>query len=306
MKKVYFLLMAIFGLSLNAQLTDDFESYPVGPYFGGHWSNWSNTSGAENIIIADDRATSGTQSGFIGNDGVQDPVLILGLKEAGVWSIQFNMYIDFGSTGYFNIQQTIANMGVTGNWANQFYFGLEPIADPSQTPGTAYVTGTEFYYPFSYPEEQWFTMTLEIDLSAGTLRMFMDGVEVNLSGDGTPIPYGGDQFKMEAMNFYSHSEFSNNSYWIDDIVFVEGVMSVNDIQAAEVSVYPTVADSQVNISSKEVISNVAVFNTSGQMVIKMSPNATSARVDVSSLTPGVYVIKTTSGKTTKNTKIVVK
>lgn len=308
MKKFYILGLALFGLSLNAQvvLQDDFESYNLGPYFGGHWSNWSQVSGPENILIVSDQATSGTKSGYIGSDGIQDPVLILGMRDAGVWTIQFNMFVDFGSTGYFNIQQTIANMGVTGNWANQFYFGVEPIAAPAVTPGTGYVTGTEFYYTFSYPEEQWFPVKLEIDLSAGTMRMWVDGAEV-IPADGSSIPYGGDQFLMEAMNFYSHSEFSSNAYYIDDLMFVQGTdMGVNDVTVSSISVYPTVANQVINVSAKSNISEVSVFNTSGQQVLKVAPQGTSAQVNVSALPAGVYVVKTVAGKEVKSTKVVVK
>ncbi|HLV23176.1 MAG TPA: T9SS type A sorting domain-containing protein [Moheibacter sp.] len=310
MKKIYFLALSLMlGFGVNAQiLTDDFESYPLGPYFGGHWSNWSNTSGPENIIIADDQSTSGTQSGFIGSDGIQDPVLVLGLRESGLWTVQFNMYIDFGSTGYFNIQQTIANMGVDGNWANQFYFGIEPIATPAVTPGIGYVTGTEFYYPFAYPEEQWFTVKLEVDLSAGTLKMYFDGELVELdpeSPDGS-IPYGGDQFMMEAMNFYSHSDFSSNAYYLDDIVFVEGEMGVADMTGAAISVYPTVVKDMVNISAKSNISDIAVFNTAGQQVLKSNPNSVSTQVNMTSLPAGVYIVKIQAGKETLTKKVVVK
>lgn len=60
----------------NAQVTinDNFESYPVGSYFGGHWSNWSGTTGAENLIVTNAQASSGTKSGAINTNG-QDVIL---------------------------------------------------------------------------------------------------------------------------------------------------------------------------------------------------------------------------------------
>jgi len=310
MRKIYFLAFALFGLVLNAQtvIDDDFESYPTGTYFGGHWSNWSQSASAtsESIIISEDMAFSGSKSGHIGDSGVQDALLIFDQVFTGVYSFQFKMYIPSERTGYYNFQNTLANLGVTGNWGNQIYLGLTPDTVPLPTPGTGYITGTEFYYPFSYPEDTWFTITHVIDLDDATTRMYIDGEEV-LTGDGSPIPYPGDYFAIEAMDFYSHT--SSNFYYIDDITMVEGdiTMATNEVNnISTISVYPTVVNDSFNVSAKSNISEIAVFNTTGQQVMRVAPQGNSAQVNVNSLPSGVYVVKVMAGKEVKTSKIVVK
>jgi hypothetical protein len=310
MKKIYFLtLAAVFFTSANAQIIqDDFEDYPLGSYFGGHWSNWSQSSSAttEDIIISDDVASSGTQSGHIGDSGVQDALLVFDQVFSGVYSFQFEMYIPVGRTGYYNFQNTLANLGVEGNWGNQVYFGLTPDTVPLPTPGTGYITGTEFYYPFTYPEDTWFTVTTVIDLNEATTRMYIDGEEV-ITADGSPIPYPGDNFSIEAMDFYSHT--TSNFYYIDDLTMVEGdiTMATNDINnASSISVYPTVATEAFNVTSKNIITEVSIFNTAGQQVMRISPKSSTANINVNTLQPGVYIVKTMAGKEVKTTKVIVK
>ncbi len=297
-------------MSLNAQIIiqDDFESYPTGPYYGGHWSNWSLSSSAtsENIIISENQASSGTKSGFIGDSGNQDALLVFDQMFSGVHSFQFKVYIPSGRTAYYNFQNTLANLGVTGNWGNQIHLGTTPTTVPEVTPGTGYITGTEFYYPFTYPEDVWFTVTHVIDLDEITIKFIVDGVEV-VTGDGSPIPYPGDNISIEAMDFYSHT--ANNFYYVDDIVVMHGdiTMGVSDVQnASTISVYPTIVKDVFNVSAKSNISEVAVFNTNGQQVLRMTPQGTLVQVNVSTLPAGVYIVKTTTNKEVKTSKIIVK
>src|SRR5690606_40108392 len=70
-----------------------------------------------------DLASSGVQSGFIGNDEIQDPILDVGMKTSGLWTYSMDIYIDFGASGYFNAQHDLASLGTTGNWAYQCYIG---------------------------------------------------------------------------------------------------------------------------------------------------------------------------------------
>lgn len=303
MKKIYILALALGGLSLNAQFTDDFESYPEGPYFGGHWSNWSGSNiPNENIEVTSAQAASGSKSGLIGGNGIQDAILKLGNKFSGVWSLQQSFYIPSGSSGYFNFQED--ETVTTGIWGIEFYYGYIAPDFPDNNSflvATDEVTSEAVYLAgYDHPYDTWFTMTNVFDLDEGTVRVYFDGTEI----------YNGnaylDSFQLGGVDYYSADP--SNQLYIDDIVFVEGdiMMGVNDLTASTISVYPTVADQVINVSAKSNISEITVFNTTGQQVLKVAPQGNSAQVNVAALPAGVYVVKTIAGKEIKTTKVVVK
>lgn len=312
MRKIYLLIAALFvGVAANAQ-SDDFESYPIGPYFGGHWTNWSKIDiPTENIMIDNYVSVSGDKSGAIGDNGEQDAILIIPMKTSGKVTVNFKLFIEFGSTAYFNFQKDLNQLGVDGNWANQWYWGVEPYADPQVTIGMAYYTANGQAFSFDYPDEQWIDVAMEIDLDNNLNRIFIDGEElsfVNGSGEPVPTPYtdAGSAMKMNGMDFYSHNEYSSNSYFIDDISVVEGGMGVNDLSASSISVYPTVTKDMVHVTAKSEISHISVFNTAGQEVMKVRGNGMDAQINVSSLPAGVYMVKIQAGKEVLTKKVVVK
>ena len=306
MRKIYLLATALaFSLSANAQLTDGFEDYPLGSYFGGHWTNWSMIDNNENIIVSADQASEGTQSGFIGNDEIQDAILMVGMKTSGKWTYSMDIFIDFGSSGYFNAQHDLAQLGATGNWAYQAYIGLDPtVAGNPPVPGTFYLAAGGTAYNFNYVEEEWFNVALEHDLDTNTMKLFVDGVELDF---GQTIPFGDDpnfQGKLDGFDYFSAAP--TNFMYIDNIKFYAGEMGVSDLTSASISVYPTVTKDVVNVSAKSNISNIAVYNTAGQQVMRVNPNGMNAQINVNSLPAGVYMVKIQSGKETLTKKIVVK
>ena len=144
-----------------------------------------------------------------------------------------------------------------------------------------------------------------IDLDELVVRFYVNDVEIETFGN--PIGYPGDNLSIEAMDFYSHT--NNNWYYVDDIVIMDGdiTMGTNDVKAGStISVAPTLAKDFVTVTSKDVIKNVSLFNMNGQQVMNMSGKGTNMQINVSHLAPGTYVVKTTTDKEMKATKIVVK
>ncbi len=297
MKKIYFLALSLtIGFSANAQLTDDFESYPLGSYFGGHWTNWSGSDiEDENIIIANDQASSGTQSGFVGGNGIQDPVLNFGNVTGSVWTTELKVYVDFGASGYFNFQDVVP-IGA-GSWGLQVHINDQENwpDNPDQIVIVANDAAVAFAAPF--PFEEWVTLRFIQDVSANTAVVTLNGETIYDNAADLDGTLGG-------MDFYSIS--SNSSMYIDDIKLVEGEMGVFDVTGATISVYPTVVKDNVNISAKSNISDIAVFNTAGQQVMKTSPNSDTTQINMSSLPAGVYIVKIQAGKETLTKKVVVK
>lgn len=311
MRKFYLFASLLALSAANAQviIDDDFEGYPVGSYFGGHWSNWSGTSGSENIIISTDQAASGTKSGYISNDGIQDAVLQFGSEYfVGTYTLQMKMYVPSDGGAYTNIQE-LSDIG-SGNFANVFTFNYTPTSTPSSTPGKAYAVGTDYYYPFDIPNDEWFTFQVVIDLDNFVIVPTVNGTFTYNGADPGygDIPYAGDYYSIAAYDMYSYvSGAAVTKFYVDDVVFAEGALAVNDVNAKSFSVYPTVVDNQTfNVSGKTKISTVEVYNMAGQQVLKLAPNALSAEVNASRLTPGTYIVKVIGEKETLSKKIIVK
>lgn len=251
-------------------------------------------------------AFSPTKSGFIGDSGSQDAILMLPMMTTGVHSFQFKIFIPTGRTAYYNFQNTIANLGVTGNWGNQIHLGTTLDAAPEVTPGIGRITGTDYYYEFTYPENEWFTVTHVIDLDELTVRFFVNDEEL-IPLDGNPIPYPGDNLSIEGMDFYSHT--GNNYYFIDDLIVMHGdiTMGTTDVlNQSSINVYPTLVKDMITVSAKDAIKAIGIYNMNGQQVMNVSGKGTQTQINVGHLSSGTYVVKTITDKEVKSTKIVVK
>ena len=75
-------------VSMNAQYTDDMESYTPGePIFVNWWTDWGCGGGPGCAMMSSDaQAYTGNQSGFIPGDGTTDAVLDLENKIFGEWA----------------------------------------------------------------------------------------------------------------------------------------------------------------------------------------------------------------------------
>jgi hypothetical protein len=109
MKKIYILAIAAFAftLNMNAQFTDDAESYDLGDMGSQNldvWNVWSGSPNpAEDIDVVNDFANSGTQSFYVDDSGAMDVMLLVENLESGVWTLQFQAYIPAGRGGYFTL-----------------------------------------------------------------------------------------------------------------------------------------------------------------------------------------------------------
>ena len=135
MKKNYFLvaLLALAFTSVNAQFTDDMESYTAGqPIYQDWWTDWG-CGGTCAILSSADQAYDGGLSGYVPDDGSTDGVLDLGNKIFGEWGLEFYMYVPSGKEAYWNLQGTVpigsgewivGNIFFNQDTTNPIYFGL--------------------------------------------------------------------------------------------------------------------------------------------------------------------------------------
>ncbi len=288
MKKNY-ILSAVFAFILtgmNAQFTDDIESYALGsPVDGDWWLEW--VTGIGYGTASDAYAVSGTQSMLVGGDGV-DPVLDLGNKIFGTWYLTHQMYVPSGKEAYMNIQgQTPIGSGewVIGNWFFNYQLG---------SPGQGQIDNSALgLVDFTFPHDEWFEVQVNVDISNGislaTIEIKVDGVDVLPAGTAFTDSAGTVPTSLGGINIYSIS--GDNEVYFDDYVFSDTNVGTQDFAAKGFSAYPNPVNNVLNLQANEAISNVAIFNVLGQEVYRANINAMTSQVDMSQMASGAYFVK---------------
>lgn len=152
---------------------DDFESYDAGSFIAAEnatwWTTWSNLPGsAEDGEISAAQSSSPTKSVLIDKVPAEaDLILKLGNKTSGNYKLNWEMYVETGFAGYYNIQH-YESPGI--QWAYEVYFlanGSGKLFAGSTTP-----------YTFSYPKNTWFLVENLINIDADLVTLVINGVEV--------------------------------------------------------------------------------------------------------------------------------
>ncbi len=291
-KKILVLGIAFFLLnSVNAQFTDDMESYTVGTMiFENYWTDWSG-SGSNSIFSSDIHSASGSLSGYIPSNGTTDGILDLGNKVTGHWGLKFMMYIPSNKEAQMNIQKTVP-VGSNPVWAiGNIYFNKD-----NANPGTGYVnyqsSSSSNWSFFSFPHDQWFEVIINVNIN-NTWQLLIDGnVEIDWTDYGRWVSAGSFQYTngLGGINFFSSS--SNCEYWIDDIDFISGfhtsTVSVNENtkNKKDVKVYPNPTTNQVYFKI-ENFENIEIYDITGKLIIKTKSNV----IRMEDVQNGVYLYK---------------
>jgi len=108
---------------------------------------------------------------------------------------------------------------------------------------------------------------------------------INSSWDDTAVefPYGGpNRLWVVANGKYTYSAYYNQEGTISDI-------DENIIPAVEIQVYPNPVTDLLNIRSEEYLELVRLFSLEGKLISETKSPGTSCRIDMSALTPGIYI-----------------
>jgi len=307
MKKNYLLsvLFAFAIISVNAQFEDDMESYSDGdPIIGAHWTDWGCGGGPGCAIMSSSvQVHGGSLSGLVPDDATTDAVLDLGDKIFGQWGLLFYMYIESNQEGYFNLQGTVpvdAGEWIVGN----IYFNQDLV-----TPGEGVIddaVGAPVI--FNFPHDEWFPVIINVDISLGislaTWQFQVDGLDVVPAGTafttaaGTvPTSFGGIDFWSSAVTCL---------YYVDDFSFIEGVQTLdtNDSEINNFSAFPNPVKDVLNLTAKENITSVAIYNVLGQNVYNAQVDALQTVVDMSTFQNGTYFVKVSVNGTEGTIKIL--
>lgn len=92
-------------------------------------------------------------------------------------------------------------------------------------------------------------------------------------------------------------------YWI--VKFESDPLSISQFKD-QINIYPNPASSLLNISAKEPIMTISVYNLLGQKLMASSHNEVKVQLDISGLSPNVYMVVTESEEGTQAHKIIVR
>jgi hypothetical protein len=293
MKKIYILAIAAFAFTVNtnAQINDDFEGYNEGPISSQsiNFSTWSGPDGtAEDSSVATSQASNGTKSMNVisGNDMLFD---FDGGVNDGIYSYQFKVYLESGSTGFIGL---MSDQGDTNVFGASLY-----INEPNNAAGSGiFIGGAVTGDFFDIPEGQWVTLLMVMDLDNDTMTLAVDGTVVY-----------DDILALEGAGLLVADIWANDGdtdFYMDEVIFQEGVLGAEDFNADVFSVYPNPVVNTLNINSAEAVDNITVFDVLGKVVLNVTPGVSSPAIDMSSLNSGVYLVNVSINGTSKTVKVI--
>ena len=93
---------------------------------------------------------------------------------------------------------------------------------------------------------------------------------------------------------------------VEDYNLNIGTLAVSNADKIQARIYPNPVVDVLNIEATSKVSSVQVFDVSGKAVSSFELNAVKNQIDLSKLTPGVYVVNITTEKGIQSVKIVKK
>ncbi len=189
---------------------EDFDDFSDGDFLAvvdpDNWTTWTNAPGtAEDAIISS--AQSETAPNAVMVSGTNDAVFPCGDPTSGSFAIDFDFYVPAGNAGYYNLQHVFAS-----EWAIEVFFN----ADLS----TSISAGGQLIEDLTYTPDEWFHVTVEIDMTDDLAMMYWDDEMVvefqwSLKTDGTQ---GTNQ--LGCVNFYAGSNAPDvPMYYFDNFMY---------------------------------------------------------------------------------------
>lgn len=214
MKKLLTILLVSFmfitlGFSQTTIFADDFEGFTVGDWVSSSpdWDTWSGTTGgADDAQISDDynHTSGGANSLKIETD--QDIVYYCGDKTTGEYQIKFWYYLPTGQGGYFNLQH---QFGATWAFSVEFHDG-----------GTGFLHVNDANHNFTYTQDTWVEVIMDIDLGADNIVLNIEGTEVHTWPFSQEEGGGSSDINLDCVNFYGFPDVTP-PYYIDDFEYIE-------------------------------------------------------------------------------------
>ncbi|MBP6412761.1 MAG: T9SS type A sorting domain-containing protein [Bacteroidia bacterium] len=139
----------------------------------------------------------------------------------------------------------------------------------------------------------------DYDLDGNTMQALLIGnahhgsVTLNFDGSYTyvadPGYVGTDYFEYSLFDGVSLSQTAYVCLEVDNTI---GVQEVEPENAFQVSVFPNPAKDMLTVKADNIITAVSVFNAEGKLVLSKEASTEVVQLDVSSLSDGIYFVKT--------------
>lgn len=247
-KLLALILLGSTGSTFAQTFNDDFESYTAGAYLGpqsgGAWTTWSNAPGTtEDVYVSSADAASGSKSLYFSSTsasgGPTDLVRNFGVLNTGQFTMEFNMKVNNGKAGYFNLQR---NATIGQVWAMDCFF---------KDNGTILINNQQgLSFTGSYPQGVWFNYRLEINFNTNVWEVFIDNASQGTFSNANNQIASIDIFPLD-------SDAPNDAqYYIDDFSTTITPYTLPNLNAAA----NLVSFSGANLAGSVVTPKVTVRN----------------------------------------------
>ena len=191
-------------LAVNAYVA---QSYP------DWWTTWDNNPGTgEDALISNEQAASPNNSAKCTFSTGTDLVFKAGNKTSGAYTIDFDMYIPTGGSGFFNLLHIFAGSG--SEWAIGVYFNTNGTGG---MPTGTVIVQNNIQTPFTFPYATWFPVHFLVDLDNDLANISINGTQylewqfsLNESG-------GTGTRQLAAVDFYPPQ--TGSVYYFDNFVY---------------------------------------------------------------------------------------
>ncbi|MGL2965244.1 M12 family metallo-peptidase [Flavobacterium sp. XGLA_31] len=147
-------------------------------------------------------------------------------------------------------------------------------------------TDWDYLYIYNGPDESYTDMT-----SGGLTGTTPPGSFTSTASSG-------------ALTFkFVSDQAENRSGWVANITCT-GTLGVENNDFLDYSYYPNPTNGKVNITSKDAISEVTVYNVQGQLLYSQKMNALNTTVDIASFAQGTYFFKLKINNQEANFKVL--
>ena len=206
------LVVSVITYGQTPIVDENVDTYTAGTYFvqqaGAPWTTWSNAPGtSEDPVVSTNQALSAPNSVYVQTNN--DLVLELSDYTTGRYAISFNIFVESGKLGYFNILNDFAGTGSV--WAMQAYF---------KNNGYMVVdAGAASADSIAYTQNAWHQVLITVDLDDDIATIEFDGQFMHMWKFSSGSFGDGTMKKLDAVNFFGWSVSPLQAgYYIDNIL----------------------------------------------------------------------------------------
>ena len=207
------------------------------------------------------------------------------------------------------------NLGEGSNWEiedNVLTYRYDSDYDANAwffTRGINLVAGTEYTLSYDYGNNSSYVEKLRIfygyekNLDAMNNELADHPEITDDAEESNTVSFTPNTTDIYYFGFNAYSEADQNRLFVDNIS-ITGTLKNEDFTVEDFKFSPNPVKDVLNLSYKQTISDVVVYNLLGQKVLESTINATSTQVDMSGLVNGSYLVKVSSESYTKTIKIL--